>query len=63
MSVDRTEISKFQCFKQITAFAYETLDAVFDLTSHFTAEMSADRQFSKCFPDIVLEFIIKSGKL
>src|SRR5450432_1733941 len=61
MSVDGSEISKFQRFKQVTAFAYKTLNAMFNLTRNLTTEMSAHRQFTQCLPDIILKFIISLG--
>ena len=47
MSVNGSEISQFQGFKQIAAFIYKTLDAVFDFTGNLPAEMSADWQFAQ----------------
>ena len=49
MPVNRAEITQFQCFEQVTAFAYKTFDTVFDLAGHFAAEMSAYRQFPNAF--------------
>src|ERR1700712_1975152 len=58
MSVDGSEITQFQCFKQIAALAYKTFYTVFNLAGDLAAEMTAHRKFAQRFPDIVLEFII-----
>src|SRR5258708_6999847 len=61
VSVDGSKISQFQCLKQIAALADKTFNAMFYLAGDLTAEMTAHRKFTQCFPDIVLEFIISLG--
>ena len=61
MSIDRTEITKLQCFKQVAAAAHESFQTGFQFAGHFTRKILSYWELSQCLPHVIAKIIVGMG--